>query len=121
MLETYSGTADPSLARVAFLWAVSYRLQAVKMDISTVFLQASIKDAVWLRLPSALPVKVYQGLHAGVFIRIQKAVYSLKDALKVYTSYFKKRVRSLGWTEISKSILVRRNQKGEPVVLLRVD
>uniref|UniRef100_A0A0G4HSG5 Reverse transcriptase Ty1/copia-type domain-containing protein n=1 Tax=Chromera velia CCMP2878 TaxID=1169474 RepID=A0A0G4HSG5_9ALVE len=118
MLETYSGTADPSLARVAFLWAVFCGLQAVKMDVSTAFLQAPIKDAVWLRLPSDLPVEVYPGLRAGVFIRIQKAVYGLKDAPKVYTSYFEKKVRSLGWTEISESILVRKNRKGEPVALL---
>uniref|UniRef100_A0A0G4H6C0 Reverse transcriptase Ty1/copia-type domain-containing protein n=1 Tax=Chromera velia CCMP2878 TaxID=1169474 RepID=A0A0G4H6C0_9ALVE len=96
MLETYSGTGDPSLARVAFLWAVSYGLQAVKMDVSTAFLQAPIKDAVWLRLSSDLLVEVYPGLRAGVFVRIQKAVYGLKDAPKVYTSYFKKKVRSLG-------------------------
>uniref|UniRef100_A0A0G4HQQ6 Reverse transcriptase Ty1/copia-type domain-containing protein n=1 Tax=Chromera velia CCMP2878 TaxID=1169474 RepID=A0A0G4HQQ6_9ALVE len=118
MLETYSGTADPSLARVVFLWAVSRGLQAVRMDVSTAFLQAPIKDAVWLRLPSNLPVEVYPGLHVGVFIRIQKAVYGLKDAPKVYTSYFKKKVRSLGWIEISESILVRKNRKGEPVALL---
>uniref|UniRef100_A0A0G4GYL6 Reverse transcriptase Ty1/copia-type domain-containing protein n=1 Tax=Chromera velia CCMP2878 TaxID=1169474 RepID=A0A0G4GYL6_9ALVE len=92
MLETYSGTVDPSLARVAFLWAVSHGLQAVKMDVSTAFLQAPIKDAVWLRLPSNLPVEVYPGLRAGVFVRIQKAVYGLKDAPKVYTSYFKKKL-----------------------------
>uniref|UniRef100_A0A0G4I8T7 Reverse transcriptase Ty1/copia-type domain-containing protein n=1 Tax=Chromera velia CCMP2878 TaxID=1169474 RepID=A0A0G4I8T7_9ALVE len=118
MLETYSSTADPSLARVTFLWAVSCRLQAVKMDVSTAFLQAPIKDAVWLRLPSNLLVEVYPRLYAGVFVCIQKAVYGLKDALKVYISYFKKKVRSLGWTEISESILVRRNRKGKPVALL---
>uniref|UniRef100_A0A0G4I618 Reverse transcriptase Ty1/copia-type domain-containing protein n=1 Tax=Chromera velia CCMP2878 TaxID=1169474 RepID=A0A0G4I618_9ALVE len=70
MLETYSSIADPSLARVAFLWAVSCGLQAVKMDVSTAFLQAPIKDAVWLRFPSDLPVEVYPGLRAGVFVRI---------------------------------------------------
>uniref|UniRef100_A0A0G4HCU6 Reverse transcriptase Ty1/copia-type domain-containing protein n=1 Tax=Chromera velia CCMP2878 TaxID=1169474 RepID=A0A0G4HCU6_9ALVE len=91
MLETYSGTADPSLARVAFLWAVSHGLQAVKMDVSTAFLQAPIKDAVWLRFPSNLPVEVYLELYAGVFVHIQKAMYGLKDAPKVYTSYFKKK------------------------------
>uniref|UniRef100_A0A0G4FGX7 Reverse transcriptase Ty1/copia-type domain-containing protein n=1 Tax=Chromera velia CCMP2878 TaxID=1169474 RepID=A0A0G4FGX7_9ALVE len=92
MLEIYSGTADPSLARVAFLWVVSRGLQAVKMDVSTAFLQAPIKDAVWLRLPSNLPVEVYPGLCAGVFVHIQKAVYGLKDAPKVYTSYLKKKL-----------------------------
>eukprot|EP00820_Chromera_velia_P017858 Cvel_6675.t1-p1 / transcript=Cvel_6675.t1 / gene=Cvel_6675 / organism=Chromera_velia_CCMP2878 / gene_product=Copia protein, putative / transcript_product=Copia protein, putative / location=Cvel_scaffold331:97930-99252(+) / protein_length=441 / sequence_SO=supercontig / SO=protein_coding / is_pseudo=false len=105
VLETYSGTADASLARVAFLWAVSKGLQAAKMDVSTAFLQAPMKDAVWLRLPSDLPVEVYPGLRAGVFVRIQRAVYGLKDAPKVYTSYFKKKVSSLGWTEIAESIL----------------
>uniref|UniRef100_A0A0G4GC26 Reverse transcriptase Ty1/copia-type domain-containing protein n=1 Tax=Chromera velia CCMP2878 TaxID=1169474 RepID=A0A0G4GC26_9ALVE len=66
------------------------------MDVLTAFLQAPMKDAVWLRLPSDLPVEVYPGLRAGVFVRILRAVYGLKDAPKVYTSYFKKRVSSLG-------------------------
>uniref|UniRef100_A0A0G4I9I6 Reverse transcriptase Ty1/copia-type domain-containing protein n=1 Tax=Chromera velia CCMP2878 TaxID=1169474 RepID=A0A0G4I9I6_9ALVE len=57
-----------------------------------------MKDAVWLHLPSDLPVEVYPGLRIGVFVRIQRAVYGLKDAPKVYTSYFKKilKVSSLG-------------------------
>uniref|UniRef100_A0A0G4ID51 Reverse transcriptase Ty1/copia-type domain-containing protein n=1 Tax=Chromera velia CCMP2878 TaxID=1169474 RepID=A0A0G4ID51_9ALVE len=38
VLETYSGIADASLARVAFLWAISKGLQAAKMDVSTAFL-----------------------------------------------------------------------------------
>uniref|UniRef100_A0A0G4IEA5 Reverse transcriptase Ty1/copia-type domain-containing protein n=1 Tax=Chromera velia CCMP2878 TaxID=1169474 RepID=A0A0G4IEA5_9ALVE len=118
VLETYSSTADVSLARVAFLWAVLKGLQAAKMDVSTAFLQAPMKDAVWLRLPSNLPVEVYPSLRAGVFIHIQRAVYGLKDALKVYTSYFKKKVSSLGWTEIAESILVRKNKNGEIVALL---
>uniref|UniRef100_A0A0G4FMY2 Reverse transcriptase Ty1/copia-type domain-containing protein n=1 Tax=Chromera velia CCMP2878 TaxID=1169474 RepID=A0A0G4FMY2_9ALVE len=118
VLETYSGIADASLARVAFLWAISKGLQAAKMDVSTAFLQVPMKNAVWLRLPSNLPVEVYSSLHAGVFVLIQRAVYSLKDAPKVYTSYFKKKVSSLGWIEIAKSILVRKNKKGEIVALL---
>uniref|UniRef100_A0A0G4HDZ3 Reverse transcriptase Ty1/copia-type domain-containing protein n=1 Tax=Chromera velia CCMP2878 TaxID=1169474 RepID=A0A0G4HDZ3_9ALVE len=76
-----------------------------------------------VRPPSNLPVEVYPGLRASVFVRIQRAVYGLKDAPKVYTSYFKKKVSSLGWTEIAESILVRKNKKGEIVALLvmRVD
>uniref|UniRef100_A0A0G4FPM0 Reverse transcriptase Ty1/copia-type domain-containing protein n=1 Tax=Chromera velia CCMP2878 TaxID=1169474 RepID=A0A0G4FPM0_9ALVE len=88
------------------------------MNVSTAFLQAPMKDAVWLRFPSDLPVEVYPGLRAGVFVHIQRAVYGLKDAPKVYTSYFKKKVSSLGWTEIAESILVRKNKKGEIVALL---
>uniref|UniRef100_A0A0G4GWW4 Reverse transcriptase Ty1/copia-type domain-containing protein n=1 Tax=Chromera velia CCMP2878 TaxID=1169474 RepID=A0A0G4GWW4_9ALVE len=88
------------------------------MDVSTTFVQAPMKDAVWLRLPSDLPVEVYPGLHTSVFVRIQRAVYGLKDALKIYTSYFKKKVSSLGWTEIAESILVRKNKKSKIVALL---
>uniref|UniRef100_A0A0G4H5N9 Reverse transcriptase Ty1/copia-type domain-containing protein n=1 Tax=Chromera velia CCMP2878 TaxID=1169474 RepID=A0A0G4H5N9_9ALVE len=110
--------ADASLARVAFLWAISKGLQAAKMHVSTAFLQAPMKDAVWLRLPSDLPVEVYPGLRTGVFVCIQRAVYGRKDAPKVYTSYFKKKVSSLGWTEIAESILVRKNKNGEIVALL---
>uniref|UniRef100_A0A0G4FL00 Reverse transcriptase Ty1/copia-type domain-containing protein n=1 Tax=Chromera velia CCMP2878 TaxID=1169474 RepID=A0A0G4FL00_9ALVE len=91
---------------------------AAKIDVLTAFLQAPMKNAVWLCLPSNLPVEVYPGLHAGVFVRIQRAVYGLKDAPKVYTSYFKKKVSSLGWTEIAESILVKKNKKGEIVALL---
>uniref|UniRef100_A0A0G4HBW3 Reverse transcriptase Ty1/copia-type domain-containing protein n=1 Tax=Chromera velia CCMP2878 TaxID=1169474 RepID=A0A0G4HBW3_9ALVE len=118
VLETYSGTVDASLARVAFLWAVLKGLQAAKIDVSTAFLQVPMKDVVWLRLPSNLPVEVYPGLYTGVFVRIQRAVYGLKDTPKVYTSYFKKKVSSLGWTEIAESILVRKNKKGGIVALL---
>uniref|UniRef100_A0A0G4HNT8 Integrase catalytic domain-containing protein n=1 Tax=Chromera velia CCMP2878 TaxID=1169474 RepID=A0A0G4HNT8_9ALVE len=117
ILETYSGTADAGLARVAFVWALSRGWEAAKVDVLTAFLQAPIEDGVWLRLPHDLPVEVYPGLRCGVFIKIVKAVYELKDAPKKYTDYFKRKVRQLGWTEVAESILVKRNRKGEPISL----
>uniref|UniRef100_A0A0G4HUE7 Reverse transcriptase Ty1/copia-type domain-containing protein n=1 Tax=Chromera velia CCMP2878 TaxID=1169474 RepID=A0A0G4HUE7_9ALVE len=91
ILKTYSGTADAGLARVAFVWALSRGWEAAKVDVSTAFLQAPIEDGVWLRLPHDLPVEVYPGLRYGVFIKIVKAVYGLKDAPKKYTDYFKRK------------------------------
>uniref|UniRef100_A0A0G4FTX5 Reverse transcriptase Ty1/copia-type domain-containing protein n=1 Tax=Chromera velia CCMP2878 TaxID=1169474 RepID=A0A0G4FTX5_9ALVE len=120
-LETFSGTASSSLSRAAFVWALSRGLQAAKADISTAFLQAPLdgkNGEVWLRLPSDLPVSVYPGLRPGVCVRILKAVYGLKDSPRVYTQYFKKRVKELGWEEIAESILVKRDKNKKPVGVL---
>eukprot|EP00820_Chromera_velia_P016100 Cvel_25807.t2-p1 / transcript=Cvel_25807.t2 / gene=Cvel_25807 / organism=Chromera_velia_CCMP2878 / gene_product=Copia protein, putative / transcript_product=Copia protein, putative / location=Cvel_scaffold2974:3247-4936(+) / protein_length=468 / sequence_SO=supercontig / SO=protein_coding / is_pseudo=false len=120
-LETFSGTASSSLSRAAFVWALSRGLQAAKADISTAFLQAPLdgkNGEVSLRLPSDLPVSVYPGLCPGVCVRILKAVYGLKDSPRVYTQYFKKRVKELGWEEIAESILVKRDKNKKPVGVL---
>uniref|UniRef100_A0A0G4F0B1 Reverse transcriptase Ty1/copia-type domain-containing protein n=1 Tax=Chromera velia CCMP2878 TaxID=1169474 RepID=A0A0G4F0B1_9ALVE len=119
LLKTYSGTADAGLARVAFVWALSWGWQAAKVDVSTAFLQAPIGEGVWqLRLPNDLPIEVYPGLRYRVYIKIVKAVYGLADAPKCYTDFFKKKVRGLGWTEVCESILVKRNRKGEAIGLM---
>uniref|UniRef100_A0A0G4FS16 Reverse transcriptase Ty1/copia-type domain-containing protein n=1 Tax=Chromera velia CCMP2878 TaxID=1169474 RepID=A0A0G4FS16_9ALVE len=125
VFETFSGIADSSLIRVALFFAVSMGWRGMKVDVVTAFLQAPLdkSEAVWVKLPSNLPINVYPGLKAGCFVRIQRAVYGLKDAPKKYTSFFKKKAQTVGWKEVAESIFLKADKAGKPlaVMIMHVD
>uniref|UniRef100_A0A0G4FJH1 Integrase catalytic domain-containing protein n=1 Tax=Chromera velia CCMP2878 TaxID=1169474 RepID=A0A0G4FJH1_9ALVE len=120
VFETFSGTADSSLVRVALLFTVSMGWRGMKVDVATAFLQAPLdkSEAVWVKLPSDLPVDAYPGLKAGCFVRIQRAVYGLKDAPKKYTSFFKKKAQTVGWKEVAELIFLKTNKAEKPLAVM---
>jgi transposase InsO family protein len=110
LIETYSGTADADLVRVAMLYAISQGWDAAKTDVQTAFLQAPYEGPeVWLKLPQELPADTLKlGYKSGGVYRMKKAVYGTKDAPRIYTRYFKATAAQHGWKEISESLLVKR-------------
>ena len=54
-IETFSGTAEAGLARVALLSGLSRGWRAAKVDVKTAFLQTASDNELHLRMPADLP------------------------------------------------------------------
>uniref|UniRef100_A0A0G4H0Q3 Integrase catalytic domain-containing protein n=1 Tax=Chromera velia CCMP2878 TaxID=1169474 RepID=A0A0G4H0Q3_9ALVE len=122
-LQTYSGMADWWSVLLVLLFAATKGWGYAKSDVRTVFLTAEMKDEVYVRLPDKLPAGLPEWMKAGSVFRLNKAMYGLKDAPRLYTQSFRKMAKEEGWEELRESVFVKKDEQGEiiAIILMHVD
>uniref|UniRef100_A0A0G4G8V0 Reverse transcriptase Ty1/copia-type domain-containing protein n=1 Tax=Chromera velia CCMP2878 TaxID=1169474 RepID=A0A0G4G8V0_9ALVE len=128
VIKTFSGTPDPGLIRAAIIYALSNSFACAKSDVSTAFLQAPIDvgKKVYVKLPTEIPAVVTEEIlkyMPGAIASANNGLYGLKWSPRVYTMWFKSKVKKFGLKEASESILVRRDPSGEidAILIMYVD
>jgi len=123
-LETYAGTADFDLVLSSLQYAVSRGWIASSTDIATAFLQAPLKEEVWVRLPKDLDLgKLLPELNGRDTVRLRKTMYGLNDSPRKFGSFLRSKLRALGWTQLAESILELRdsNKNLRGLLIIHVD
>lgn len=125
-IETYSGTMDAGLMRLAMVYGLERRWGVAKGDVKTAFLQTDSTSELCLRLPDDLPKEaILLGFEPGGVYPMLKAVYGLAESPKLFTDAYKKAAAELGWDEAAQSIMVHDGEAGskcvEGLMLMHMD
>ncbi len=85
-MESYSGTADPGLMRVASMFGLNEGWHAAKVDVRTAYLQAESMGVLYLRMPQDMPDDAKKlDLEPGCVHPQWNAVYGRVDAARFFT------------------------------------
>uniref|UniRef100_A0A0G4GLS8 Reverse transcriptase Ty1/copia-type domain-containing protein n=1 Tax=Chromera velia CCMP2878 TaxID=1169474 RepID=A0A0G4GLS8_9ALVE len=122
-LQTYLGTADWWSVLLVLSFMATKGWGCAKLDVRTAFLTAEMKDEVYVRLPDKLPAGLPEWMKAELVFHLNKAMYGLKDAPRLYTQSFRKMAKEEGWEELRESVFVKKDEKGEiiTIMLMHVD
>ena len=110
-LLTYSSTADKSIVYLMIMYALNKNFNVYKGDVKTAFLHADMEEGedIFVELPDDIYNKFKDKLNGKRILRLLKAMYGLKDAPRQFNKYLKKRLESMGWTEIYESVFIYKN------------
>lgn len=123
-LETYSGTMEPGLMRVALIYALMRGWKAAKSDVRRAFLQTPSEEKLYAQLPKDLPKEARDyGFEPGGVYEQLKALDGRTDSPRLFTTTFKEAAKDFGWEEEAECILIRRdNSKAvEGILFMHMD
>ena len=92
--ETFSPTVHMKSIKLMLLLAAHYDLEIKQLDYVTAFLNASLKEDIYIRIP--------QGYHRhhiapGMVLKLNKALYGLKQAPREWYKLLAKTLNKLGY------------------------
>jgi hypothetical protein len=112
--ETFAPVSNLSTIMILLTVAAEKNLELGQMDIETAYLNAPLKEEVYLKPPELL-----NDLFDGKVLRLRKALYGLKQAAREWNLLFTDTLRRLGWTpSINDPCLFTRKMKGKSEYLI---
>ena len=81
--QTYSAVAKFTLIRTVLAISAQLGLTVRQMDVDTAFLNAPIKEDIWVRMPTGTPLA---GDDDGIY-KLQKSLYGLKQAPREWNNH----------------------------------
>lgn len=113
--ETFAPVARMESIRILFALAAAKGLEFERFDVSTAFLNGVIEEQIFIEAPEGLSIKNDECL------KLERALYGLKQSPKVWNSTFDKCIRELGFEALASEPCLYREKTGERVVALYVD
>lgn len=104
--ETYSPTADRATLRVFLLYCLQNDLEIFQLDVETAFLQVAVDKDIYMHLPDGYDKEG----NKGKVLKLNKAIYGLKQSSRLFNLKFKNCLVKNGWNSIlSDKCLFARN------------
>uniref|UniRef100_A0A0G4IE68 Reverse transcriptase Ty1/copia-type domain-containing protein n=1 Tax=Chromera velia CCMP2878 TaxID=1169474 RepID=A0A0G4IE68_9ALVE len=119
-LKTFSGTAEWWTVLLVLSFAATKGWSCAKSDVRTAFLTAPISDEVYVELPTDLPSGLPEFVKPGMAVRLNRAMYGLADAPRLFSDSFRKIVSELGWKEETESIFLLHDSQTKEVKAVMV-
>uniref|UniRef100_A0A0G4HK05 Reverse transcriptase Ty1/copia-type domain-containing protein n=1 Tax=Chromera velia CCMP2878 TaxID=1169474 RepID=A0A0G4HK05_9ALVE len=107
-------------------WIVLWKslcLLFLHLSFSLLYLQQALnfRQATWsCELPGRVPTGSPEGFAPGVIGQLERAMYGLKDAPRLYGKHFKRIAAEEGWEEIVESIFVLKDEKKKVKAVMAV-
>lgn len=113
--ETYSAVVKASSYKVLFALQAIFGNLCHQMDVVTAFLNGKLEEEVYIRSPEGFPEA------EGMVLRLQRALYGLKQSPRVWYGKFTKAMKLLGWRASSYDSCVFINDKLGTYMAIWVD
>lgn len=89
--ETYAPVCKPESLRMVMGWANQRDYLLHQMDVDTAFLNADLKETLYMRPPIEMPE------FKGKVFKLKKAIYGLKQAGRAWYTTLSDTLKALGW------------------------
>src|SRR5689334_412077 len=89
--ETYAPVVRQSSLRYLLAYATEHQLPIHQMDVETAFLNAELKEDIFMRLPEGC------GRDSGKIVRLNRTIYGLKQAPKEFNDLFVTKMTKYGF------------------------
>jgi hypothetical protein len=94
--ETFSPTVNVKSIKLLLALATQEDLEIKQIDFETAFLNAEIKEDIYIRVPQGY-FKIAQGLKKGMVLKLLKALYGLKQAPREWWTLLDSKLKELGY------------------------
>ena len=113
--ETFAPVLYYKTLRVLLALAATDNYELLQMDVPTAFLNATIKEEVFMRLPAGLAVSVRENMAC----RLNKTLYGVKQAPREWNEEFNAAIVALGYTRCASDtcVYVRQSVGGRAIIL----
>jgi transposase InsO family protein len=107
--ETFASVVRATIIKMLLALAAKYDYEAEQMDVVTAFLEAHLKEEVWVQQPPGFEQKGPNGTFLAC--RLNKALYGLKQAPREWYATLKVYLISIGYqrVEIDHSVFIHDN------------
>jgi len=107
--ETFASVVRATIIKMLLALAAKYDYEAEQMDVVTAFLEAHLKEEVWVQQPPGFEQKGSNGTFLAC--RLNKALYGLKQAPREWYATLKVYLISIGYqrVEIDHSVFTHEN------------
>lgn len=99
------------IRRSGITFGLSQGWTAATIDVQTAFLLVTLPEdhgKIFVRLPKHLPKEIIDlGYVPGEVYRLQKSLYGLKEAPRLFNEYLAEKVLKLGWKAVAPGIFMR--------------
>jgi hypothetical protein len=109
--ETYAPTAAMTTFRIIMALASTLSLNTFQLDIKTAYLNAELKEELFLKQPEGVE------LEPGKVLKLHKALYGLKQAGKEWNKCFHKILTLLGFCQLASDQCCYCKQEGSEVII----
>lgn len=94
--ETFSPTVNIKSIKLLLALAAQEDLEIQQIDFDTAFLNAVLKEDIYIRVPQGY-FKIAKGLKKGMVLKLLKALYGLKQAPREWNQLLDATLKSLGY------------------------
>ena len=109
--ETYAPVASASTIRIIFAIAAAFNMPILSLDVSTAYLQAPLKETVFMYGPEGSAVK-------GQVVQLKRALYGLKQSANAWNSTLCQYLERIGFkASVSDHCLLFRAHQGQRVFI----
>jgi hypothetical protein len=94
--ETFSPTVNVKSIKLLLALAAQEDLEIKQIDFDTAFLNAELKEDIYIRIPQGY-FKIAEGIKRGMVLKLIKALYGLKQAPREWWMLLDATLKSLGY------------------------
>lgn len=107
--ETFAPVARTTTSRLLFAYAASRGLTAHQLDYVAAFLNGELEETIYMKIPDGMDT---DGSLRGKVLRLNRAIYGLKQAGRVWNQSLDSKLKQIGWTPAMADECLYRHQNG---------
>ena len=112
--ETFAATAQMKSFRVTLAIAKLLGLKVTQIDISSAFLHGELEEEIYMNFP---PGYKPDG-HQGSCLKLEKGIYGLKQAGRIWNKKFISTLESIGFVPLTSDTQVLQYRKGKSIMII---